>query len=696
MTRKFTLPEGRDLRAEIDFEADLNAEQFAAVTCSDGPKLVIAGAGTGKTRTLTYRVAWLLSQGIAADRILLVTFTNKAAREMLERVPALTRNDTRRLWGGTFHSVGARLLRRHAEIFGYTDSFSILDASDQLDLLRLCISDVGIEVERRLFPSAKVLRSLLSLHANTRTPVDDLLVGRYPQFLDWQDKIQDICQRYGARKLAANAMDYDDLLLLWLRLLREAPEITERYAEQFRYILVDEYQDTNLIQGEIVETLAARNGRNLMVVGDDCQSIYAFRGAHYDNILSFPQRNPGTEIFKLEVNYRSTPEILELTNISISGNPDQYPKQLNAPRNNGLRPALVACNDPDQEATFVAERILQLRDENIPLRNIAVLYRAHSHRLAVETTLLRYGIPYEVRGGLRFFEQAHIKDVTAYLRVADNPRDEVAFRRVALLQPGIGNVTARRAWQALGRVSTANDLLVGLRGEAVEASVGTRGRAGLETLRSVFADVIACHEQPEAAIRAVLDGSYAAHAAAHFTNHESRLEELEQLAVFAAQYDDVGGFLQELVLLGELYAQDVDGAGDDTEHSAVVLSTIHQSKGLEWEVVFLVHLADGALPSQRALEEPGGEQEERRIFYVAMTRARTELYLSYPIVKPAGGGGALMQQASRFIQELPPELMETWDLVEAPRPRAARSPAARRSLGLDEFDPNIDPLWDDD
>lgn len=692
MTRKFILPRQSVVGRDLDYAGDLNEQQYAAVTCGEGPKLVIAGAGTGKTRTLTYRVAWLLSQGVAPDRILLVTFTNKAAREMVERVRRLTGAEMHRLWGGTFHSVGARLLRRHGHLLGYTDSFSILDGGDQIDLIRLCVTDVGIPVEHKRFPSPRVLRSVLSLHANTRSDLGELLTERYPSLGQWEQEIQAVGKLYARRKRLANAMDYDDLLLLWLKLWVEHAEVRIRYGQQLRHVLVDEYQDTNVIQGEIVEALAAANGGNLLVVGDDCQSIYAFRGAHYENILGFPERNPGTEIFRLEINYRSTPEILELTNASIRCNRNQYRKRLQAERASGMPPALVACNYSEQEAIFVAERILQLRDEGTPLHQVAILYRAHSHRLSVETTLLRYDIPYEIRGGVRFFEQAHIKDVTAHLRLLHNPRDEIAFRRAIVLQPGIGNVTARRTWQAVGAVENGEQLLERLRDEIVSRQVGPRARHGWEAFRATLEAVAENAEQPQAAVQAVLEHGYAEYAATRFTNSESRLEDLEQLSIFAAQYENVGSFLEELVLLGELYGQDVraGGAGDE---SAVILSTVHQAKGLEWDVVFLVHLVEGALPSPRALDDPGGEEEERRIFYVATTRARNELYLSYPIVRPGGMRGSLLQQPSRFLQELPADLMEPWELSQAP-PAGDRERKWRHESV--EYDPNVDPVYNDE
>ncbi len=705
MSRRFVLPQRAHAGVEIDFERDLNSQQFAVVSSGEGPKLVIAGAGSGKTRTLTYRVAYLLDQGARPDSILLVTFTNKAAREMLSRVAEITRLEPHRLWGGTFHSVGARLLRRHAAALGYNENFSILDEADQRDLLRLCTTDLSVPVEQKRFPSPRVLAGLFSLQANTRQPLEDLIAERYARFQDWSETIHEVAERYRARKRAANAMDYDDLLNRWLQLLQEHEDLRARYREAFSHVLVDEYQDTNVVQAEIVEALAGPDegsgkSGNLMVVGDDSQSIYAFRGANYDNILRFPERNPGTRIFRLETNYRSTPQILSLANASIRCNEEQYEKTLRARRGEGMLPAVIPCSYPDQEAAFVAERILQLRDEGVDLADIAVLYRAHAHRLSVETTLLRYDIPYEVRGGLRFFEQAHIKDVVAHLRVLENPRDEVAFRRVLLLQPGIGNVTAERVWRVVkGDAADAGELVAALGGGDVLGLLSAKARPGWESFVGTLREALEAEADPETAIRAVLESCYEDYALAKFDNAESRIEDLQQLAIFAGQYDSLHALLEELLLLGELYGQDVDGGGSDDDDSSVVLSTVHQAKGLEWHTVFILHLLEGFFPSPRALDEAGGEEEERRIFYVAMTRARDELYLSYPIIRPGGYGASVVQQPSRFLQELPEHLYETWQLEEEPVEGidsvASRSKAGRRA-GQGDFDPNIDPVWDDD
>ena len=691
--RRFVLPGRGTSSLEIDYETDLNEQQLAVVTCGAGSKIVIAGAGSGKTRTLTYRVAHLLETGIAPAGILLVTFTNKAAREMLGRVEQLTGLSRHRLWGGTFHSVCARMLRRHAGLVGYTDSFSILDERDQRDLLKLCITDLDVPVKQRRFPSAKVLAGIYSLQANTRQPLEELLSNRYIQFIEWLETIEKIADRYALRKQAANAMDYDDLLDRWLEALKGNRQIRDRYQKQFDHILVDEYQDTNIVQAEIVEIMAGENtGVNLMVVGDDSQSIYAFRGANYDNILKFPKRNKTTEVFRLETNYRSTPQILRLTNASIEHNTEQHKKVLRAERSDGMLPALIPCSCPEQEAEFVAERILQLRDEGVALSDMAVLYRAHSHRLSVETTLLRYDIPYEVRGGLRFFQQAHIKDLVAHLRLVENPRDEVAFRRVLLLQPGIGNVTANRIWNAITAQASEGKALVGaFENMDIAGLLPSKARSCWPDFVKTIRETHASQEDPETAINIVLESGYMEYVLSKFDNSESRIEDLQQLAIFAGQYDSLNKLLEELLLLGELYGQEIGNDGrSNKDESPVVLSTIHQAKGLEWHSVFIICLLEGFFPSQRSLDEPGGEEEERRIFYVATTRSRDELYLSYPIIRAGGYGASVVQEPSRFLQELPETSYEAWQLEE--QPNGATNPHGGISH---DFDPNVDPIWDD-
>ena len=449
MSREYTLQRAPSTTAiNIDYAAELNEQQLAAVTASPGPLLVIAGAGSGKTRTLTYRVAYLLENGIDPRNILLLTFTNKAARQMLDRVANLLPVDSSGLWGGTFHSIGNRMLRRHGSALGYSSGFSIMDREDQKDLINTVVTAAGINPKEIRFPKGDVLAEIFSFVVNTETPIDELLAEKFPYFLPLLDQINDVHVRYEKKKKSTNSMDFDDLLEKTLRMLKEHEEIAAFYRRQFQFILVDEYQDTNKIQADFIDTLASEH-RNVMVVGDDAQSIYSWRGANFKNILAFPQRYPDAQVFKIEMNYRSVPDILRVANAAIAANVQQFRKQLSATRpTNSVKPAVVGLNDGSEQALFVAQRILELRDEGVELNEIAVLYRAHYHAIELQLELSRRGIPYVITSGVRFFEQAHVKDVTSFIRFIANPRDEVAFKRMVKLLPGIGGKSADNLWQA--------------------------------------------------------------------------------------------------------------------------------------------------------------------------------------------------------------------------------------------------------
>jgi DNA helicase II / ATP-dependent DNA helicase PcrA len=674
MSREYVLqPFQAPVHLQIDYARELNEQQFAAVTAVPGPALVIAGAGSGKTRTLTYRVAYLLEQGIPPERILLLTFTNKAAKEMMRRVADLLGGDLSNLWGGTFHSIANRLLRRHAERLGYRPDFTILDREDTKDLLKASIDDAQIDIKATRFPKPEVLSNLFSLAANTEKPIVRILEEHYQYFLGLEAEIQNLHNRFIARKRSANVMDFDDLLLLWLRLLREQADVAEQYQRRFQFILVDEYQDTNKIQSDIIDLLAARH-RNLMVVGDDSQSIYSWRGAHFLNIFQFPQRYPEAKTYKIETNYRSTPEILAVANAAIAPNVEQFSKQLAPSRKSGPKPSLVACGDPAQQAAFVAQRALELRDEGYNLNDMAVLYRSHFHALELQLELTRRNIPFSITSGIRFFEQAHIKDVAAYLKLASNPRDELSFKRIVRLLPGVGGKSADKLWQVFAaemeRLGTAPrsetpaqrpSLAVALQG--CSGAVPKRAIVGWAQLSATLAQLETepLRGMPAKMIRHVIEAGYEEYLQDNFPNADNRLEDLEQLATFALQFKDTEEFLTQLALVSNLEAEDEKTTRVDTEQ--IRLSTIHQAKGLEFGVVFLIMLCDGLFPSARSLERLRDEEEERRLFYVAITRAKTELYLSYPIVRPAAAyTGDTMQQPSRFLADLPPDLIEEWNL----------------------------------
>jgi DNA helicase-2/ATP-dependent DNA helicase PcrA len=449
MARQYTLHRGASATTpQIDYAAELNPQQHAAVTAAPGPALVIAGAGSGKTRTLTYRVAYLVENGISPQNILLLTFTNKAAREMLDRVAALIPHDLTGLWGGTFHSVGNRILRRHPVEAGFAPGFSIMDREDAEDLLDTVVATLGVDPKDKRFPKAGVIGDVLSFALNTSRKIEDVLVEKYPHFLEFSPQIAEARVRYEIKKRETNALDFDDLLEKSLRLLHENEPVRDRYQRQFQFILVDEYQDTNHIQSDFIDILGARHS-NVMVVGDDAQSIYSWRGADFRNILEFPKRYPQARTYKIETNYRSVPEVLAVANAAIAANVRQFRKELVAAReSNEFKPALVPLGDSGQQAQFVAQRVLELHEEGVDLNEIAVLYRAHFHSMEIQMEFTRRGIPFQITSGLRFFEQAHVKDVASFLKYVVNPRDEVAFKRMVRLLPGVG---PRAAENSLGR-----------------------------------------------------------------------------------------------------------------------------------------------------------------------------------------------------------------------------------------------------
>lgn len=655
--RRVALRPAAGCRRRIPYDAELNPEQFAAVMHPGGPILILAGAGSGKTRTLVYRVARLLEDGVKPSEVLLLTFTNRAAREMLERVGQLLGSDAGRVMGGTFHAVGNRLLRRWADQLGYHPSYGILDREDARDLMGAALAEVIPTAPPRRLPGAAELVELYSLSINTGQPLAELVPARAPQFASDIDTIAAVFRHYLERKRAGNVMDYDDLLVNWLLLLRRHQQVRLALQRRFTHILVDEYQDTNRLQADIVEAMLSP-ARNLTAVGDDAQSIYAFRGADFTNILTFPERYPDCAVFRLETNYRSLPPILNLANASIVYNQRQFPKTLRAVREGGELPVVCAAPSPEAQAAFVASHILELLDEGFTLADIAVLYRNHSHSLEVEVELARRNIPYQVRSGLRFFEQRHVKDVLAHLRFVANPRDEVAFSRMAKLRPRLGQRLVARVW---GHLAAGPDPLAALLGLSPD-SLGLPGAAAhsVSQLSQLVARLERQRTRPGEMVREVVASGYREYVRATLDNAASRLDDLEQLALFADGYGELGEFLDEVTLMNELSGEDVTAAEGDKQ--CVTLSTVHQAKGLEWRVVFVVWLAEGRFPSARAEEV----EEERRLFYVACTRARDVLLLCYPFVARDRYRADVILEPSRFISELPEHTFQRWQVEERP------------------------------
>lgn len=669
MAREYSLEKraGNTGNSGIDYAAELNEQQHAAVTSPPGAALVIAGAGSGKTRTLTYRVAYLLDKGIEARNMLLLTFTNKASREMVERVKELIPSDTSDLWAGTFHSICNRILRRHADELGFTRSFSIMDRDDQKSLLRSAVAELDIETGSKRFPKVDVLLSMFSLSVNTGEELKQILDVRYPYFADWEEEILKLDVAYREKKLATNSMDFDDLLVLCLKLLKENEDLRGLYQKRFKFVLVDEYQDTNRVQAELIDLFVQKH-KSLMVVGDDAQSIYSWRGADMENILAFPDRYPDAKVYKIETNYRSVPEILDLSNAAIAANTRQFAKNLKASRAGGSAlPALVPVEDPGAQATFVAQRILELRDEGIELEEMAVLYRAHHQSLEVQMELTHRDIPFSITSGLRFFEQGHVKDVASFIRFITNLQDEVSFKRFVLLLPGIGAKGADnlwKAWLATGlskRESPPEKLGEVMLGFKVPKKAQTHWEQLCHTLDELAPG--GNYARPAEMIFSILEGVYDDYLRGAFDNYESRRADIEQLSMYSESFDDVLEFLSQLSLMSTVDGEP-SGKKAERDDEMVTLSSIHQAKGLEYKVVFLIWLTDGMFPNGRILESDDEEalEEERRLFYVALTRAKDELYLIYPMINPKSYSGDVMQRPSRFLDDFPQERVEEWQI----------------------------------
>lgn len=654
----------------IDFPKELNAEQLAVIEGGDGPCLVLAGAGSGKTRTITYRVAYLLEKGILPEEILLVTFTNKAAREMTSRVEMLTGLNKRLPWSGTFHHIGFRLLKQYAPLLGYQPNFTILDSEDSLDLLKLCLKYEGIERKDKHFPSPQVLHGLISYARNAETTLDAIITDKHPQWISIADTLTRVAGEYEKRKRAANAMDFDDLLVNTYLLLLKNDRVRERFATQFKYVLVDEYQDTNKIQASIVRLFSSYH-HNLLVVGDDAQSIYSFRAADIANILDFERIFPEARIFRLETNYRSTPNILSLANEVIANNTRQHKKTLKSILPEFTRPEVHAFTDPREEAEFVVTRIKELQGEGVPLNEMAILFRAAFHSQAIEIELTKQGIPYDYRGGTRFFERAHIKDVLAYLRVIHNVHDTIAWSRVLAMQSGIGPAAIQKIlfeFERLPEAASFQDI------RHLGASLTARAQLGWNDVLKAWEAVEATKTEqgailPGDAIVAILESVYRTYAEHEFPDARERLQDIEQLASYAEAAERRSGDAQEKALeqfladasLQESYTAAGARQVQDAEEK-LILSTIHQAKGLEWEAVFVVHLAAGQFPSDRSLRTDSGLEEERRLFYVAVTRAKKHLSMSYPLL---GGFDTTLQGPSLFLEELSPDSYEEYGVRQS-------------------------------
>jgi len=657
-------PSTRDLRAE------LNAEQWAAASHGSGPLLIIAGAGTGKTRTLVYRVAHLIDSGVGAERILLLTFTRRAAHEMLSRAERLVGSATARVQGGTFHSTGHRLLRQFGAAGGLPSDFTIMDQGDAEDLIQLSRAHLGYAQKNKRFPKKETLHHVYSRHINTEQAIEEILYQDFPRFVDYTGDITRIFADYTSRKTDRNLVDYDDLLLFWALLLEQSEALAARIAGQYDHILVDEYQDTNLLQARILRGMC-RGHQNLSVVGDDAQSIYSFRGANFRNILEFPGQYPGTRLVTLEQNYRSTQPILDATNTLISRAEERFTKNLWTSRVGGEKPWLVTARDEQQQTRFVVDRVLELHEMGTPLREIAVLFRAGYMSADLEIELTNRKIPFEKWGGLKFLEAAHVKDVLAFLRVLDNPRDEVSWYRIFMLMPGIGDVTARAIIESMAERAWDPDAFTHFvpppRARDAHQSLSTL----LRLLRRASDDAGELGAQIDA-IRHLYDDILRE----RYDRPDPRLADLDQLRTIAAGYPSRSAFLAALALDPPSNTQDLATGSSEAEDDALVLSTAHSAKGKEWDAVFVIWAVDGWIPLARAAESDDELEEERRLLYVAMTRARNHLAVSYPlnVYSSRRSMDYSMDQLSRFIDRGVREQMERVVLGDDAKPDPTAAP----------------------
>lgn len=624
---------------------ELNTAQFEFVTAEDPALLGLAGPGSGKTRALVYRAAHLIKCGVQPEQLMLLTFTNKAAGEMKDRLEKLLGFLPHNLWAGTFHSIGARILRRHAALVGRTPNFSIFDEDDSKIILKQILVSLSVaDDDRKLITQRGLLGRIISQARNSGLSVREVMEEDYPYRLEYLNVIISTADLYEKKKQESNAFDFDDLLLCWLELFEKHSEVREQYRRRFRHVLVDEFQDTNIIQAKIIELFAG--AASICVVGDDAQSIYAFRYAHIGNILSFPDKYECCQVVRMEQNYRSTPEIVELANCSIGYNREQLPKKLFSKNPGGDKPLVAKVFDARQEASFVLQNIWELQNKGIGLNEVAVLYRSSYLTPEVEFALARKGINYRTYGGVKFFQKAHIKDLLAYLKVIYNPSDENSWRRITTIQQGLGQATFDRLWDNLKQYPSPLD--AALTGKEIPH----RGKTGWEALVATLDTLLKMGPgHVPGLLSEVLVQNYDYYLKQNYPDqYEDRLRGIERLMIYAERFDSLDSFLESLALEESVFADTNQVAPQSGEQ--LTLSTIHSAKGKEWDAVFIIGMNQGHFPTQRA--DSSSLAEERRLFYVAATRARHYLFLT-TYREDYRNYGAVSEGPSAFLRELPPE-----------------------------------------
>ena len=633
----------------IPYEADLNASQLEAVTTTEGPLLVIAGAGSGKTRTLTYRVARLVEMGVSPAQILLLTFTRKAAQQMLQRASSLLDSRCAKVAGGTFHSFANTMLRRYAPQLDLDSRFSILDRVDAEALISLLRKEIAAKPAQRSFPRKGTIAAIFSRSINKIIPLEDVVYDDYPHLADNVEALNDIFQAYRKHKRQHNFVDFDDLLVFLRRLLTTRPDVRQRISSSYQYVMVDEYQDTNKIQADILYRLIGQH-RNIMVVGDDSQSIYAFRGANFKNIMQFPHAFSGTRIITLEENYRSVQPILDLTNVMIEQAREKYSKKLFTRRSGLVKPVLVNASGENSQSLFIVERIKQLQHQGVALNHIAVLFRASFHSFDLEIELNREEIPFIKVGGFKFVESAHIKDVLAHLRVIANPEDRISWYRILLLIEKIGPASAQKIYEAVRQQACGTTGLLTAKSKVIRGP-------GIKRLQELFAG-IDDQNLSLAGTGEIIVKYYLPILKNNYDDHPKRAKDLEQLVAIMERYRDIDHFLTDMALEPPNTSVGDTLAADAAEQDRLVLSTVHSAKGLEWHSVFIIWALDGRFPSPHALYKEQELEEELRLMYVAATRARENLTFIYPDGVYDRSLGVLLNRPSRFIDMIPDDILE--------------------------------------
>ncbi len=651
--KKYVLKKRETVKTDykVNYENDLNPAQLSAVMHKKGPVLVIAGAGSGKTKTLTYRVARLIEDGIKPENILLLTFTKKAAAEMLSRATLVLDDRCEKVAGGTFHSFANIILRKYSKFLKLKSNFTILDKSDCEDIINHITGQMFPKKEKR-FPKKSTILEIYSKSVNKETPTKQIIEEEFPQFAHCEDKIIEVHKAYVGYKRENSVLDYDDLLLYVKLLLENNEGLRKKLSNQYQYIMVDEYQDTNTLQADVIKLLASEHS-NIMAVGDDAQSIYSFRGANYRNILDFPKLFEGTEIIKLEQNYRSTQNILKLTNTIISKAKEKYAKTLFSNIESPIVPALICAKDTQMEADFICQRILELLDEDVNLSDICVLARNARMSYALEIELSKRAIPYQKFGGPKFMETAHIKDIVSHLRVIINPDDIISLNRILLLLKGVGATTVNNIIPIIkGNLNPNIKLLPSNKTTSLVPLLKT-----LENLRSQIsmrkpADIV---EDVIEYYRPILKDKY--------DDYNKREKDLDHFQYLSEQYSNLEDFISDMAL--EPPDASVEGMYKrNSDDEALTISTIHSAKGLEWDSVFIIGAVDGRFPSAYSFNSAEEMDEELRLMYVATTRAKNNLYITYPVDMYDYSMNMVLSKPSRFLNGIPDDILEVWDITE--------------------------------